>query len=413
VNAISRRFFILSALGVSLSCAMSSSSYARVASSVLDNPTRNLFNFADFGGVPGAISDVLLAAFDAAFTKLKNLGGGVLLIPPGDYDLGSYAATSPVINISDLNNVFISAYGARFQVTSSAAITPLLFCFRNPNNVVMAGASFIDLGFDESAWLLHGRWGMYCVAVDSKTACGNFRLVDCSARNVTGLFTIDSRANKFKIRNVVIENCKVTNAYYGVDVLYHGDNLSVRNLICEDVRRGFISYGSKNVDVDIKLHCSANFFGSNGFISLACEGASEGNVESVRIKLDVTGVESHTALVHFYHQQRDSPGFFRKIDAQVNVNQLIAVGKNSKLEKLYLFLFDHELPDTSVLRATSRIWDRITLTGKVTGEISGGVIAVPTKSNSRGVLVLDKDFYARSDLTVLSEKFVVRPLLLN
>lgn len=406
----SRRSFISSALKVSLGCVMSGSACARAASPVLDTNTQNFLNFSDFGGVPSATSPVLLAAFDAAFAKLKKLGGGVLLVSPGDYDLGNYSASSHVISIYDLSNVLISAYGARFQATSKAAITPFLFVFHNPNNVVMAGANFIDLGFNESAWLSHGRWGMFCVCVDSKTICGNFKLVDCYATNVTALYSNDSRSNKFKVKNVVIENCKVTNAYYGVAVLYPGENLSVRNLICQDVLRGFISYGSKNVDMDIKLHCSANFAGSNGFIELACEGSNEGDVENVRIKLDVSGVESHTGLVHFYHQQKDSPGSIKNVNANVNVNQLTTEGKNAKLGKLNIFVFDHELPSTAILASTKRVWDQITLSGKVVGSISGDIISAPTVSQTPGVLIIDDNLSARVNLSVLATKFKIKRL---
>lgn len=411
VNKISRRSFISSALGGLLGWSMSSNVYARVASSVMATQTQNSLNFADFGGVPGARTDVLLAAFNAAFAQLKKLGGGVLMVPPGNYDLGNYSESSHVISISDLRNVLISAYGARFQATSKALITPFLFVFHNPNNVVMAGANFIDLGFNESAWATHNRWGMYCVCVDSKTLCENFKLVDCYAQNVTALYSNDSRSNKFKVNNVVIENCRVTNAYYGVAVLYPGDNLSVRNLICQDVRRGFISYGLKNADIDIKLHCSANFAGSNGFIVLACEGSDEGDVENVRIKLDVSGVESHLALVHFYQQQKDSPGAIKNVNATVNVNQLTTEGKNAKLGKLNVFVFDHELPNTTILKSTTRIWDQITLSGKIVGSISGDIISAPSVSKTPGVLIIDDNLYARVNLSDLAAKFKIKRLI--
>lgn len=406
---ITRRLLLSQAFRVSLGGLILNSAYARVVTS---KAKMGELNLADFGGIPGAPSDILLNAFAAAFAKLKILGGGDLLIPPGIYNFGAYISSIPILRIDNLSNVSVSAYGAVFQVSSNAA-TPSLFCFHNPNNVIFAGAAFFDLGFSESAWLLNKRWGMYCVSVESIEACSNFKLMDCSAMNITGLYVNDSRANKFSVKNVAIENCAVTNAYYGVDALYHGDGLTVKNLVCENVRRGFISYGSKNVDMDIKLHCTENFTGSNGFISLACEGASEGNVENVKINLEVSGVESHTALVHFYHQQKDSLGSIKNVYANVNVNQLKTDGKNAKLEKLNIFLFDHELPNATILKSTTRIWDQITLSGQVTGKFSGSVIAAPTKSNSRGVLLLGEIFYGLSDLADLSDKFDVKPLQLN
>lgn len=405
-NLISRRFFVLQTFKVSLAWSLVISNYVKAG--VFGTHTQVTLNFSDFGGIPEATPEKLLIAFDRAFEKLRIIGGGILQVLPGSYDLGKYATSQSIINIDDLKNVFISAYGASFRITSNASITPLLFCFHNPNNVVLAGASFIDLGFKKSAWLSHRRWGMFCVSVDSSYVCSNFKLVDCSAENVTGLFNIDSRSHKFKVKDVVIQDCKVTNAYYGVGALYHGDGLSIRNLVCEDVRRGFISYGSKNADVDIKLHCTANFFGSNGFISLACEGSNEGDVENIKIKLEVSGVESHTALVHFYHQQNASLGVIKNIQANVIVNQLTTDGKNTKLGNLNIFRFDHELPDTTVLKNTARIWDQIILSGKVTGKISGKLISVASEPNVQGVLALDENFYSQADLSSLVNKFMVK-----
>jgi hypothetical protein len=220
----------------------------------------------------------------------------------------------------------------------------------------------------------------------------------------------DSRANKFKIINVTIKDCKVTNAYYGIDAIYHGDGLSVVNFICHDVRRGFISFGSKNVDIDIKLSCSENFLGSNGFISVICEGASEGNVENVRIQLDVSGVESHMALVHFYHQQNDSPGSINNIKANVNVKDLTVFGKNTKLGNLNLFVFDHELPNTDILGSTQRVWDQITLSGKVVGSISGDIVWAPSVSKTPGALIVDDNLLARVNSSTLGAKFKIKRL---
>ena len=407
-NLISRRLFVSQILKASLSGSLLICNYVKAGAVDTQHLTIVTLRLSDFGGIPGITLEKLLNAFDRVFEILRSTGGGVLQILPGYYDLGKYATSQSIINIYDLKNVFISAYGANFQVTSTSAITPLLFFFHNPNNVVIAGASFVDLGFNKAAWLSHRRWGMFCVSVDSSYVCSNFKLVDCSAENVTALFNIDSRSHKFKVRDVVIQDCKVTNAYYGVGALYHGDNLSVRNLICEDVRRGFISYGSKNADVDIKLHCNANFFGSNGFISLACAGSVEGDVENVKIKLQVSGVESHSALVHFYHQQNASLGVIKNIQANVIVNQLTTDGKNTKLSDLNIFRFDHELPDTTVLKNTARIWDQIVLSGKVTGKISGKLISAASEPKVQGVLALDDNFYSQADLSSLVNKFKVK-----
>ena len=407
---ITRRSFLAGALGASLSLLVPSR--ARTAADITNTPAKSgmRMSLADFGGVPGKAPAALIDAFQKAFSGLKESGGGTLIVPPGDYDFGSYASSKPIVAVSDLRNVSISAYGARFLVTSKTNATPGLFCFTDVNNVALSGASFTDPGLDTTAWLTHKRQGMYCVVLRATSACGDFRLKDCSAANVTGLYVHDGRSNKYKLRNVIVEDCKVTNAYYGVDAIYQGDNLSVRNLVCRDVRRGFISFGARNMDVDVKLNCDAHFLGSNGFIVLVCEGASEGNVENLNIRLTASGVESHMSLIHFSHQQKDSPGSISNVNANVRLENLTPVGKDTRLGKLNVFLFDHELPSTEILRETTRTWDRIALSGEIIGRVSGDVVSCKSVPRTPGTLTVDDRLAAFVNLPALAGRFKVQRL---
>lgn len=346
-------------------------------------------NGADFGMVAdwnGAAGTDNTAAFTAALAAMKQRGGGTLTINPGDYYFGSYATSAEVVKILNLVNTRINAYGARFILNTTAEATPFLLVFDTPNDVTLAGAHFYDVGFNPASWQTHSRWGMGAVELKATNPCKGFRMVDCVAENLTYLLVADHRTTKRNMKNVMVEDCRVKMAYYGVDVLYLGDNLKISNLICEDVRRGLIGYGMHNVDADIKLYTNQGFQGSNAFVSIACEGrnyndgygvlGTDGDVKNLRVKLNVTGYEAHSAYVHFYHQQADGPGEIDNVKAEIMVNDLSQTGKAAGIGATNLFLFDHELPDTSILGTTTRTCKGIDLDARMTGAISGVPVAV-------------------------------------
>lgn len=353
---------------------------------ILDNKSVSVTRFgaaADWNGVDGTNNtDKFLDAFE----YIKLIGGGTLYVPPGDYYFGSFSTSAIVMSISGLLNCMISAYGARFICnTSASGATPFLFYFLNPNNVVLAGARFFDSGFDMASWSSHSRWGMAAVCLNATVDSKRFKMIDCEGENITYFLVSDLRANKRKLTDVSVVDCRVKNAYYGVDMIYAGDNLKIDNFICEDVRRGYIGYGTRNADIDIKLRTSSGFLGSNAFISLGCEGetyndiavggsgviGADANVENVRIKLNVSGYEAHENYVHLYHQQADGAGHIKNVDADVKVNNLSAAGKNAGLGNTNVFMFDHELPDTTIAGSTTRNFKQINLSGGIIGAITG------------------------------------------
>jgi hypothetical protein len=271
-----------------------------------------------------------------------------------------------------------------FGMKTTSDVVAAMFSFTNPDNVLMAGASFRDSGFDPRV-----EWrGMYCARAEATRPSSGFKMVDCSVDGAVGLFTSQSGGeNKFLMNNISLHGV-VKNAYYGTGLTYVGNNAKV-DLICENVRRGCIAYGIRNADIRIKMRHAAGAPGSNGFISLISEGESAGNVENVRIRLDASGAAGHGALVHFYHQQPEARGIMRDVDVTVTVNNLRR-GRGAT----HVFVFDHELPNAVIATSTSRGWDRIFLHGRVTGSISGRVIHNPSVSTAPGAIYVDDSLAA-------------------
>ncbi len=357
-----------------------------------DLPTAlDRFSIAQIADVQARTRSVnVVEALQAALNVWAATPGGTLTIPAGDYYLGSYATSAVVLSCTPPRRGRISAYGARFIVTTSTFdVTPFIFKFTNPDGVVFEGGEFLDLGFDSSAWVSHDRQGAGGVLIAATVACDGFTLRDARAENVTYLIVSSNQAtNRNLLRHINVIDCKVKMAYYGVDLIYAAQNVDIRGLECEDVRRGFISFGLKNATVDIKLKTNAGFLGSNAFISVGCEGeafvtgtgplGADGNVENMRIDLTVSGFEAHVSYVHLYHIQNDSAGSIKNIRANVMINNLSSAGKNALVGNTNIFLLDHELPSTALLGITSREFKDIDLSGGIIGAITG----VPLKINS-------------------------------
>jgi hypothetical protein len=151
------------------------------------------------------------------------------------------------------------------------------------------------------------------------------------------------------------------------------------------------------------MNSTVGFIGSNGFVSLICSGESRGNVENVRLNLEATGVGSHAALVHFYNQEDEAAGYMRNIDATVSVNNLARGSATPNV-----FLFDHQLPDGSILASTARGWDQIFLHGSVTNSTIDRIISNPSVSTVPGTIYVDANLAAEIDMSELAEGFRIR-----
>ncbi|RJG01280.1 hypothetical protein D3878_06515 [Noviherbaspirillum sedimenti] len=347
-------------------------------------------SLAAYGGVPGASPSVLREAFSQAFSALRKNGGGILLVPAGLYDFGSYATSTYINLVKDLSNVAISAYGATFKATTTASVMPHMFYFLNFNNITIAGAGFADPGF--TPWI---NWkGMYCVGIQSSKASRGFRMVDCHAERVLGLFGTNNNAATRQFLADVNIHGKVRYAYYGVGASFISEQVQV-DLNCHNVRRAFIAYAMKNADIKVTASSTENWPGSNGLIALVCDGSDSGNVENVQVKVNASGAGIYGCYVHFYHQGPEVDGYMRDIDATVNATNVHS--------KQNLFLFDHE--SNGVQPKTARIWDRISLDGSVTGSLAGRIISNPSFSTSPGTVFVSEKLAGLTDLSKLPAYF--------
>jgi hypothetical protein len=353
-----------------------------------------LINLADYRGTPGAGPARLIGAFSDALAALAAAGGGTLFVPAGDYDFGSYSDASTVILCRDLCNIAISAYGATFHLKTESNVVPNLFYFVNFTNITIAGASFVDHGFNPRF-----NWrGMYCVGIQASKFSRGFRLVDCYAEKVVGLLASNNNsAGRCYLSDISVQG-EVQSAYYGVGASFVRENVYIE-LVCHNVRRAFIANALHNADITIVSGNTSAWPGSNGLVALVSTGGSTGNVENVRVRVDVSGECIHSSYVHFYHQGEEQLGYMRDIDATVNVRNRDATRN--------LFVFDHETD--RLLTRTARVWDRIWLHGSLAGKLSGRVISNFSRTTSRGKVYVDHNLAELDGFIMPGPGFHIRP----
>ncbi|VXB88572.1 conserved hypothetical protein [Massilia sp. 9I] len=350
-------------------------------------------DLAAHGGVPGAAAPVLVRAFGLAFDALRRAGGGTLLVPAGVYDFGPRARPDPVVLVRDARDIAISAYGALFRAETSARVMPSLFYFFNYSNVTIAGASFEDRGF--TPWV---DWqGMYCVGLQADAASEQFRMVDCHADRVLGLLASNNNPATRRYMAGLSVHGEVRNAYYGVGASFIREGVAV-DLVCHNVRRAFIANALRDADIGIDVNCTQDWPGSNGLVALVSGGASMGDVEQVRVRVRASGACIHASYVHFYHQGPERHGSMRDIDATVDLFHVDGARN--------LFSFDHE--DGGIRTRTARVWDRIELHGAVAGPFGGRVLSNPSRSESPGIVLLDRNLGALAGPFELAPHFRVR-----
>lgn len=322
-----------------------------------------MVSLADFGGAPGAGRDALVRSFGQAFAALGEGGGGTLVVPPGRYDFGDCADTDAIVLCRGLRDVAISAYGALFTARTTARFMPHLFYFHNFDNVTLAGASFTDPGF--VPWI---DWkGMYCVGIQADRPSAGFSMIDCYAESVLGLLASNNNAaGRQHMADIRVQG-EVRHAYYGVGANNIREQVDL-DLDCHNVRRACIAYALNKSTIVVRSSNTPDWPGSNGLVALVCAGASLGNVENVRVRIDVSGSCIHGSYVHFYHQGPEAEGLMRGIDATVNVLHVDPVRTT--------FLFDHE--SHGVRPHTTRSWQDIALHGSVAGRFTGQVMSNPS-----------------------------------
>lgn len=349
----------------------------------------NSVTLAEFGGVPGASPQAIKDAFAQAFAKLQSLGGGTLTVGAGVYDLGEYSRDVYAVKVDNLRDVFISAYGAKLTMRTTAKVMPVFLRFFNPENVTVAGMSFYDSGTNLSV-----SWqGAICLDVESDAAHSRFKTVDVLAENVVSL--VRSLGNYtftgFDLKGTV------RNAYYGVTTNYSG-NFSKVDFVAENVGQAVFALGAQGWDINV--NAVAGGPGSNGFVNLVTSEAAP--VRDINVNVTMGGKAGiYGGIVHFYHQgPAGTPQHMRNIKANVAYEGVSGAPA--------MFVFDHA-SGAGIASSTIRTWEQVELTGSVVGERPALIISNPSVSTgTTNAISVASNLAAFQNIGALPKYFTVK-----
>lgn len=340
---------------------------------------------------------IIQTVIDYCISNTKDMDFGTDIT----YDLGEVAGSSFVFDVDSPANISFLGNNVLFKADGQYPNMSYIFRIKNPTNFKSIGLNFTDPNFNiedavggrDLRASVYGYLLFSSAPYNETNQCGNV-YIEGNASNCIGLVSlfggytgatnelVAPEATPYGIKDINVTG-KCSSTYYGVSTRYNGENCTVK-LDCVNVRRGFISYGQRVASIDIKLKCEDNFLGSNGFITLGCEGDEvfsgiDTNVSGIDIKLLVNGVESHVNYVHFYHQQYNTSGYIARVVADVTIGDITTVGKNVALGNTNIYAFNHETPDGAIASTLRRLVDSsIECNGNTTSGQSFYISAIPT-----------------------------------
>ena len=207
---------------------------------------RDVVSVKDFGAVGDGVADDT-AEIQAAFTHLVSVGGGLLLFPAGTY------LVSTQILLTNLVNTVVVGVGATIQSNYStvAQTNQGVFIITDGNNISFDGLKFVGTqteswppdvtysppasNFGHQVFRLFGSTSNFCARNIVATGMMSFLAV---------LPTGGTRA-----KNIIVENCDVNIASYGINCQNNGDNMVVRGLRLKTIGRSYFVYGVYNHNV--------------------------------------------------------------------------------------------------------------------------------------------------------------------
>ena len=207
---------------------------------------RDVVSVKDFGAVGDGVADDT-AEIQAAFTYLISIGGGLLLFPAGTY------LVSTQIILTNLVNTVVVGVGATIQSNYStvAQTNQGVFIITDGNNISFDGLKFV--GTQTESWPPDvtysppaSNFGHQCFRLFGSTS--NFCIRNIVSNGMMALLSVLPTGGT-KAKNIIVENCDVNIASYGINCQNNGDNMVVRGLRTSTIGRSYFVYGVYNHNV--------------------------------------------------------------------------------------------------------------------------------------------------------------------
>lgn len=346
----------------------------------------NAVNLATFGGVPGATRAAMISAFGQAYDALEAQGGGILDIDPGEYDFGAGPDQGNfLIGRVGLANICIRGYGATLSCATDTLRSGAILSFMNPSNIAIMGLAFHDRGYDRAVeWKGAKAIETYCTAPTV-----GFKVIDVEAESCVAMFYSGAEVGSYYSLSGVEVSGWATNCYYGVDSNQNCSGTKV-DIVCHNVRRALIAYGSQNWDVRIASSADAQFIGSNGLVDFIAQPGY--TCDNIKIDLHVSGYTPYSSLFKLYGQG-DGVSAYNHIRACVRVAN--AIGDSPLFET-------HHASSNGVEPTTGFVFADVDLTGSIAGSYDGPIILNSSQSTDPSTQIrLSRAFFGLNGATAL------------
>lgn len=320
------------------------------------------------------------------FEKVKTAGGGRVGFRGGrSYYLGSYGPDAAAIDLESLENVVIEGNGAELVLESTPPKEhyPRFFRLINPKNV-----SFRNLRFRDTGAVVHdqrGSFAFWLEGKEGKSACGfsgGVTIDNCVGEKLAGFLTCDGTYDH-RLRDILLLNCRVKDAYYGITCQRNGDGLRAINFRCDNVIRAYFPYGVQDHDIELSIHHDGRGVAGATAVCLIKRYAGEtGKYDTKGIKLRARffgSVAKYAHAVMLEHEPQGQIGVIEDIDIDLHVmdveppNHMIPLAFTSVGE---------------VGGKTKNRWDKIRISGNL-GAFADSPIRIYSEQEIEGRLYMD------------------------
>lgn len=218
---------------------------------------REFVSVKDFGATgDGTTND--LAAFLAAFAASKRVH-----VPDGTYWLGSYSASSRIIDLTAAgNDIEITTGGAvELTCTSTANVNPVFFYLRNNSGFRCGRIRFRDLNYDRAA-----SRGAIGFTMDAATS--DWSGVSLDAVYALNCYTavLIATQTTTRVRSVNIGLLSAVACNRGFNAQNQGDDVTIGLLFADQCERAYFAYGVTGHRANIFARRN---FGTTGVVNIS------------------------------------------------------------------------------------------------------------------------------------------------
>jgi hypothetical protein len=337
---LSRRRFIASATALAGAVALP-------AARAQTKPTIDVKKLGAFGD--GKLPD-LRQLRRACEMAADHPAGATIYFPPGEYYMGA-ADASELLQITNLQNVRFVGERATISCRTVNG-TPAMFVLAACRNITIEGLTFRDYGLKRE-----NRSGAHAISfVNNGSARGpeNTIIRDCRFESVLSGIVSDNEGNKpgGRTRGITLTNITVSRSYYGFNFADNGDDVTGRDLRCDDVHRSYFPYGVSNHDIELDTRNNAS-----GFTDVLIKTYKR-DTYGLRVKVKCRAKRSGDAIVALDNQHEKGQGTIRNVRLDLDIDDV-----NCTLNTAILIRsFD---PRAHAETTTTNRWDDINIDGEI------------------------------------------------